>query len=164
MTFDDLPFDGDPGPVNLGAPEPRTAHRHRWGTVTLEPGQAIVACLRCGRPKDEAKSRAGRNSRGRGNARERELAKALGGQRTGQFGDATDVRVTGMFAIQSKVRRAFPYWMTAELDKLPRVGGLTPLLIITDSPGIGHKRRSVVVVDLSDWIALHGTDGVKAEP
>jgi hypothetical protein len=46
--------------------------------------------------------------------------------------------------------------MTAELDRLPRAGGRLPALVVTDSPGPGTRRRSIVVLALEDFVELHG--------
>lgn len=120
----------------------------------------VPACA-CGAVKDPAKSRRGRNARSRGNRRELELAKTLGGTKVGQYGGPDDVRA-GMFTIQSKVRGNFPSWMTAELDKLPRTGGRIPVLIVTGPAGLDphdrRKRPAIAVVHLADWRDLHGED------
>jgi hypothetical protein len=34
----------------------------------------------------------------------------------------------------------------------------TPILVVADAPGPGHKRRAMVILELSDWRALHGED------
>jgi hypothetical protein len=137
-------------------------HRHRWVTSAGGndgdiPGLPSVSthCAYCPAVKDEARSRAGRNSRARGNRRELEVARALGGEKVGQFGGPEDVRLP-LLNIQSKVRRAFPYWMTDELAKLPRTVGRLPALVVTDSPGPGTRRRSIVVLALEDFVELHG--------
>ncbi len=55
---------------------------------------------------DPAKSRKGKNSRQRGNAFEREVAKRLLGQRVGQFGGKQDV-ANDWLAVQCKVGGSF---------------------------------------------------------
>lgn len=138
--------------------------------VTLTPGtnSLIVprptpgyACLRCGAVKDEVRSRRGRTSRRAGNDAERQIAKLLGGKRTGQFGGPDDVTVGELFVIQSKAGGWFTERVWAELQKLPRTGGRVPLLIVSDRPGSGHRTRRYVVVAIDDWISLHGPDGVE---
>jgi hypothetical protein len=64
----------------------------------------------------------------------------------------------GLLNIQSKVRSgsAFPGWQWDELSKLPRTGGRIPALIVTDAPGPGIRRRSIVVLTLEDFTDLHG--------
>jgi hypothetical protein len=134
-------------------------HRHVWSYwPTSNPNErASLPTCRCGAIKDEARSRRGRTARARGNRRELELAKALGGVKVGHHGGPEDVRA-GLLNVQSKVRAgsAFPSWMARELDKLPRTGGRLPALIVTDVPGRGIRRRALVVMDLDDFRELHG--------
>ena len=97
----------------------------------------------------------GRSARSRGNRRELEIARELGGEKVGMYQGPEDVR-TPLLNVQSKVRKAFPHWMTVELDKLPRSGGRLPALVVTDAPGSGRERQSIVVMYLSDFSDLHG--------
>jgi hypothetical protein len=140
-------------------------HRHRWMPVTNGIGLAVFACS-CGVEQDPAKSKRGRTARSRGNRRELELARALGATKTGHFGGPDDVR-GGMFVYQSKVRAAFPTWMTAELAKLPRTGDRVPVLIVTGPPGLDpsdrRKRIAIAVVTLDDWRDLHQETAVPEE-
>lgn len=121
--------------------EPRRAKP--WQEVTAAP------------PKDPAAVRRGRNNRTRGNAIEREVGKRLGLRRVGQYGGPDDL-TNDLFAAQVKSGGAFSerYW--SWLKAVPVNAGQTPLLVVTDAPGPGHKRRAVVVLDLEDWRALHG--------
>ena len=147
-------------PPTMSGAKGRKCRRHQWEYVTgpsftdfsLDPGWC---CARCGKPKDEAHSRRGKNNRSRGNAYERELAAKIGGKRTGQFGGPDDV-TSDLFVVQVKVRKAWPSWMADELAKLPRTGGRVPLLVVANAPGPGHSRKALVVVGLEDWISLHG--------
>lgn len=132
-------------------------HRHIWVRFHAPDGTFLFDGCACGVHQDAVKTRAGRSARNRGNRRELELAKTLGGTKVGQYGGPEDVRV-GLFVIQSKVRRNFPTWMTAELAKLPRTDGRIPLLVVTDSPGPGQRRKSIVVLSLEDWRDLHGEE------
>jgi hypothetical protein len=140
----------------------KARHRHTWYTEVYRPmGVNLVRCVSCGKEQDPAKSRRGLNARKRGNRRELELARKLGAEKVGHFGGPDDVR-GGMFTYQSKVRAAFPTWMTAELAKLPRTGGRIPVLVVTSPPGLDpsdrRKRLAIVVVTLDDWRALHGEE------
>ena len=49
------------------------------------------------------------------------------------------------------------YW--SAIKALPANANQTPLLVITDAPGPGTRRRALVVLTLDDWSALHvGTE------
>jgi hypothetical protein len=153
----------NPGQQNLVRAKGRHRHRWAWCVWTSEdpnsgPG---VRCERCGQWQDPAKSRRGLNARKRGNRRELELARKLGAEKVGHFGGPDDVR-GGMFTYQSKVRAAFPTWMTAELAKLPRTGDRIPVLVVTSPPGLDpsdrRKRLAIAVVTLDDWRDLHGEE------
>jgi hypothetical protein len=126
------------------------------GTFTLES----VVCLRCGKRKDEAVSRRGKLNRSRGNAIEREVAKQLGLRRVGHFGGAADAGdASEPFVASVKSGNGYfseRYW--DQLKRLPVAGQQTAVLVVTDAPGPGHKRRAYVVVELTDWIALHGPE------
>ena len=121
----------------------------------------VTVCEHCGAWRGKRHDRLcpsakrGRNARSRGNRREKEIAQRLGGEKVGMYQGPEDVR-TPLLNIQSKVRGAFPNYMTTELDRLPRSGGRLPALIVTDAPGSGHERRSIVVMHLSDFEDLHG--------
>ena len=150
--------------ANLGAQRlagQRARHTHSYRPQVQDDGIVHVCVGRfgCGRVRDEARAKAGRSARKRGNARELELARELGGVKVGMYGGPEDVRA-GMFNVQSKVRAgaAFPGWQWDELAKLPRSGGRVPVLIVTDAPGHGIRRRAVVVVTLDDWRGLHGEE------
>jgi hypothetical protein len=38
---------------------------------------------------------------------------------------------------------------------VPVNAGQTPLLVVTDAPGPGHRRRAMVILDIDDWADLH---------
>jgi hypothetical protein len=151
-------------------------HRHRWwmppivgpDAARYSFGANAPICAICEKPRDEVKSKRGRSARSRGNRRELELARALGVDKTGHFGGPDDMRgKDGMFVYQSKVRAAFPTWMTAELAKLPRTGDRVPVLIVTGPPGLDpsdrRKRIAIAVVTLDDWRDLHQETAVPEE-
>ncbi len=145
-------------PPNLGAPAPRRCKRHRWApTVFVGPDPQMV-CVFCGKPNDVILSARGKSNARTGKDYERQLAQRLGGRKVGHFGAATDV-TTSLFNVQSKVRKAWPAWMHDELQKLPRTGGRTPVLVVAEGkPMPGTKRRALVIVQLEDWVALHGEE------
>ena len=145
--------------------EPRKCRRHRWqffpepqlGDHDYGLGRAGWFCGSCLRPKDEALARRGKNNRARGNAIEREVGKQLGLRRVGQYGGPDDLS-SPMFAAQVKSGGSFSerYWQW--LKAVPTNAGQTPLLVVTDAPGPGRKRRAIVVLAIEDWRALHGGD------
>lgn len=125
------------------------------GTVCwLNP---IYLCTRCPARKDAAASRRGRLNKNRGNAIEREVGKRLGLKRVGQFGGPDDLSGE-LFAAQVKSGGYFSERQWAWLKAVPVKAGQTALLVITDTPGPGKRRRAVVMVDIDDWIALHGPE------
>lgn len=152
MTLDD--YDLFPAPDDR---EPARCRSHRWA-MSGDAGMGFVwACRRCGKVRDETAVRRGRNNRSRGNAIERAVGKELGLRRVGQYGGPDDL-AGALFAAQVKSGGAFSerYW--SWLKAVPVSAGQTPILVVTDAPGPGHKRRALVVLELADWRALHGDD------
>lgn len=141
-------------PPMLAPAKPRR-HRHEW---LRSPGyEGGMFCSRCGAIRNEAARKRGRSNLRAGKDAERAVAKAYGGQRTGQFGGPDDVIVGDLFVVQSKAGRT--WWREAlwdELAKLPRTGGRVPTLVISDRPGTGHPTRRLVIRTLEDDVALHG--------
>lgn len=156
----DLPFDYEPTPPNLGAPAPRKCRRHVWAESSdLTTGQVYVVCLNCPAVKDPVRSRRGRNNKNRGNAIQAQVCEALGWLNIGGAnGPADGLSLVGdrMFIGQIKSGGRFPGWMANELDKLPRTGGRIPVLAVAETPGAGKKRRVLMVMDIKDYIDLHG--------
>ena len=100
---------------------------------------------------DPAKSRKGKNSRARGNAFEREVAKHLNAQRVGQFGGKQDV-ANDWIAVQCKVGGSFSERQGDWLQSVPVKGDQLRGLVIGDSPGLGGGRRRVMVIlDMDDF-------------
>jgi len=162
---DDLPFDY-PSAANPGAAPAKVCRRHAWlaGTVfTTTDGvylDVLAKCLRCGKVRDDVLVRRGRTNRSRGNSIERDIGKQLGLRRVGQFGGPDDLSGE-MFAAQVKSGGAFSERWWSWLRAVPVNAGQTPLLVVTDAPGPGHRRRAVVVIEIGDWIALHGPTEVE---
>jgi hypothetical protein len=119
----------------------------------------IYLCSRCPARRDESRKRRNKNNRARGATFERTVAKALGGRRTGPLGGRDDV-VGETVAVQTKktinfsVRQARLY-----LDDLSRTYPTRTALVVHAEPG--RDREAVVILRLSDWLALHGPDGLK---
>lgn len=143
-------------PPNPAAPQGRRCRRHDWVGRMIEgrPETLEVNCTRCGKAQDPALARRGRLNRSRGNSIEREIGKRLGLRRVGQYGGPDDLS-GDLFAAQVKSGGAFSerYW--AWLKAVPVTANQTPLLVVTDAPGPGRRRRAVVILDLDDWEALH---------
>lgn len=139
-------------------------HRHvyvpSWVFDPIENREVVFyhRCLHCGREQDEVRSARGKSNARTGKDYERQLAQRLGGRKVGHFGGPEDV-TTSLFNVQSKVRKAWPAWMWTELAKLPRTGGRIPVLVVAEGkPLPGTKRRALVVVQLEDWVSLHGEE------
>jgi len=156
---DDLPFDY-PSAANPGAAPAKVCRRHAWITIQYVDHTSSVLCYRCGKVRDEAAARLGKNNRSRGNSIERDIGKQLGLRRVGQFGGPDDLSGE-MFAAQVKSGGAFSERWWSWLRAVPVNAGQTPLLVVTDAPGPGHRRRAVVVIEIGDWIALHGPTEVE---
>jgi hypothetical protein len=135
---------------NPAAPRPK-CRRHRWCSEL----EGAAYCNRCGKYRDAAATRRGRNNRARGNAIEREVAHRLGLRRVGQFGGPTDAE-DDWLAVQVKSGAAFPERLWTWLRAVPATAAQTAALVITDAPGPGHRRRALIVLDLDSWVALHG--------
>src|SRR5262245_61306209 len=108
-----------------------------WATVTPKTCRKHVwhmgRCLYCLKPYDEAVSRRARNNRARGNAIEREVGKALGLRRVGQFGGPDDLgSFNEPFVVQVKSGLSFPERIDRWLKALPANAGQTPLVVVTD--------------------------------
>ena len=128
-------------------------HRHQWVWV----GDGPTVCMYCQRLRDDTTSRRGRNNRSRGNAIERDVARQLGLRRVGMYGGPEDAGTAGdPFIVQVKSGKSFPERLYRWLRALPSNANQTPLLVITDAPGPGHRRRALVVLTMEDWVALHG--------
>lgn len=156
MTLDDFPFH-EPDETQSGVVvierEPRKCKRHDWAESWA--GSGVIVCRRCPAIRDAERVRRGKNNRARGNAIEREVGKQLGLRRVGQYGGPDDLS-SAMFAAQVKSGGSFSerYW--SWLRAVPVNAGQTPLLVVTDAPGPGRKRRAIVVLAIEDWRALHG--------
>lgn len=134
--------------------EPKPCRHPRYLRANVD---GVTTCMSCGHAFEAAVQRRGRNNRSRGNAIERAVGKELGLRRVGQYGGPDDL-AGAMFAAQVKSGGSFSerYW--SWLKAVPVTAGQTPILVVTDAPGPGHKRRALVVLELSDWRALHGED------
>jgi hypothetical protein len=162
VSLDELPFSQPEPDATRPERPPRVCRRHDWERVGvlrpdgfLDNSTVRNVCRRCGVVNVPELSRRGRTNRSRGNAIEREVGKLLGLRRVGQYGGPDDLSGE-LFAVQVKSGGSFPERLWTWLRAVPTNAGQTPLLVVTDAPGPGHRRRAVVVVALEDWIALHG--------
>ena len=86
---------------------------------------------------------------------EREVAKRLNGKRTGMFGNKDDVQA-GIFRVQCKVGKSYPERLDKWLREVPVKADQIAALVVGDSPGAGTKRRTLIILDLDDFIAWYG--------
>jgi hypothetical protein len=99
------------------------------------------------------RSRRGRTARARGNAFERAVAKRLNAARVGQFGGKQDV-ANDWIAVQCKVGKSYPERLDGWLRTVPVKADQIRALVVGDSPGVGGRRRTLIVIDLDDFVAL----------
>ena len=100
-------------------------------------------------------SRRGNNNRKRGQAIQRKQIEGLGGQNLAGNNPNLD-GLGAMFRYESKSGGSFSqrYWRW--LRGIPVAAGQVRVLIVTETPGAGHKAGSYVVIDYDDWRDLHG--------
>jgi hypothetical protein len=154
-TLDDLDlFDQPDGPRPGAAPVKPCRHPKALRVLF---GDGTWQCSPCGHLSNAETQRRGRNNRARGNAIEREIARSLGLRRVGQFGGPEDV-AGELFVAQVKSGGAFPERLWQWLKAVPATAAQTPLLVVTDAPGPGHRRRALVILELHEWAAWHGGD------
>jgi hypothetical protein len=168
VTLEDF-WDGEPDPTAIER-EPRKCRRHRWTRISLPAemgtfGQPLnfqpsgkEVCFNCGRERDEALARRGKQSRNYGNRAELKVARAYGGEKIGHAGGPVDVR-GAQFNVQVKTHRRPPpaEWrkafaaMSASRERIPR------LLLRFVMPG-GVPPDDYFVIRGSDWLAWFGKD------
>lgn len=141
---------------------PKKCRRHRWYYRGLDGEEIAGICQLCGKMKDEAVSRRAKNNRKRGNAFERTVAKAYGGERRGQLGGLDDVVVGQVFAVQTKKLATAPSlnYIKQILRAMDGIPERVPLFVYAEP---GKDREAIVVLWLRDHAALHGVDGLDEE-
>jgi len=152
---DDLPlhYPDEAPAMSTAKPKP---HRHRWAAYPLRGDDGPQEwCDSCHRWRDPVASRKGRNNKKRGGAIQRKRIEGLGGRNLAGNNPNLD-GIGALFAYESKSGGSFSerYWRW--LSGIPRHAGQVGVLIVTETPGRGHKARSIVVVDYDDWRDLHG--------
>jgi hypothetical protein len=153
----DLPFTlPDPDPTR---PErkPAKCRRHRWAEFRndyyLDVDRIETRCDRCGKAKDQAGSKRGRNNRRRGTTDER----LLGGEKVGPLGLPWDVVIPGYLRAQCKHLDRWPSLneVVRWLDAIP-AGPELRAVTLADTPGQGGRTRRLIVMDLEEYARWHG--------
>lgn|GEM_PF-1961743 len=157
---DDLPFDY-PSAANPGAAPAKVCLRHEWLMVLdfTDGRQSGIVCQRCGKVRDDATSRRGRNSRSRGNAAELVVARHLGGKKMGPLGLPWDVEMPGYARLQVKKLATAPS-LRFVASELARIGsGAEMPGFVWVEPGRGGER--LIVFRLADFAERHGLPEVE---
>ena len=165
MELDEALAATEPEPVTaVSNVKPKRCARHSWGWTEWMPAESRVLemvewCVRCHKVKDQTRSRRGRQARNRGNAFEREVAKRLGARRVGQYGGSDDVSADWV-SVQCKVGGYYPERIDGWLRALPANAGQLRAVVLGDAPGPGRRRRSLIVIDLDDFVAWFGKEAI----
>ena len=163
---DDLAFlPGDADPTVIVRP-PKVCRRHAWVTTDYQVTQGVLApaayvriyrCARCGKIRDDVRSRRTRNNGKRGRSDELTVARMLGGRKVGPLGHPWDVEVPGYLRVQSKQTDHWPSlakiieWLDA-IPVGPEMRGVT----LADTPGSGGRTRRYIVLPLDEFCERHG--------
>lgn len=107
---------------------------------------------------DPDRARRGRTARARGNQFERDVAYRIGGgaKRVGQFGDKVDVDA-GWLRAQCKVGLSYPERLDGWLRAIPYRSESLRAVIVGDKPKPGTRRRTMIILDLDEYLQWHGT-------
>lgn len=154
-TLDDIPWGDEPEErVKLAAPRKCRRHEWVWGSLSPQP-----ECGRCGKPKDEAVSRRGRNNRKRGNSHELAIARRYGGDKVGPLGLPEDIRGARWIS-QVKTHQGTPpaRWTAIFSAMDASKGQRAPRLILRYLRGPGQKPLDFIVVRGDDWLEEFGRD------
>jgi hypothetical protein len=148
-----------PDPVER---EPRKCRRHDWYSIRAELGvplePTIMRCRRCERVRDDAATRRGKNNRSRGNSIERDVCKALGIARRGQYGGPDDGGgEADWITVQVKSGGAYPERIDGLLRALPLRASQLRGVVHVDTPGAGTRRRALITLDLEEFSQWYGT-------
>lgn len=151
-------LDEMPPPEPDDRPARKCAHP-RWLRNYSEGGWTCT----CGHIAMAAKVRTGRLSRAKGNRIQRQRIVGLGGKNlAGNRPNHDGVGV--MFSYESKAGGFFSERVWRVLRGIPATAQQTRVLLVTDTPGPGHRARSYVVVEYDEWRELHGeTDTAERE-
>jgi hypothetical protein len=146
-----------PDPVER---EPRKCRRHRWVRHSFQPegGGVVDICASCSGVKNPDASRRGKNNRSRGNSIERDVCKALGIARRGQYGGPDDGGgEADWITVQVKSGGAYPERIDGLLRALPLRASQLRGVVHVDTPGAGTRRRALITLDLEEFSQWYGT-------
>jgi hypothetical protein len=104
------------------------------------------------------KSKRGRRARAKGNRFELDVAEKIGGVRKGFLGTKTDVE-SDLFVVQCKVGNGsyserYDGWLRSVKGNANQISAL----VVGDAPGPGTRRRTMIVLDFDDFVALMGVN------
>ncbi len=161
--LDAMPFDSAPELETARSlvRSDRPCRRHRWMFVPLGayPNLTMVSeCARCGRRKDEVRSRRGKSARRFGGDQERRAEKRYGWEKIGERGQMTDLRGRLMKIQQKSSRRLPPALFRSVFPALDATmdGRIAGILLSYVRPGV--PAQDYVVIRGADWLELHGRD------
>jgi hypothetical protein len=108
--------------------------------------------------QNKAKSKRGRRARAKGNAFELEVAHKIGGVRVGFLGGKIDAQ-SDWIAVQCKVGNGsyserYDGWLRSVKGNATQISAL----VVGDAPGPGTRRRTMIVLDFDDFVALMGVN------
>lgn len=92
-----------------------------------------------------------------GSAREREVARLLGGERIGHYGGPVDVVVADYLNVQVKALRTLPSLreVSRMVDAIP-IGDAMRAVVVIERAGQGKRGSRTITFDLDDWARWHG--------
>jgi len=142
--------------------EPRKCTRHRWvrHSVTLAGvASEWTACANrdCGKVKDEALSRRGKQSRNYGNRAELHASRKYGGDKIGAAGGPVDIRGKD-FDTQVKTHRRLPPLEWRTVFAKMAAGNRCPRLLLRFVQGPGVAPADYFVFPADDFLAWFGRD------
>jgi hypothetical protein len=108
--------------------------------------------------QNKEKAKRGRRARAKGNAFELEVAHKIGGVRVGFLGGKIDAQ-SDWIAVQCKVGNGsyserYDGWLRSVKGNATQISAL----VVGDAPGPGTRRRTMIVLDFDDFVALMGVN------
>lgn len=155
-TVDDIPW-GEPSEPQMQLARPRKCRRHEWYFGSLGEEPPVTICSRCGKLKDLAASKRGRNNRNRGNAIERFVCSLLGIKRVGQYGGPEDGgSASDHLVVQVKSGGAFQDSLRRKILTVPANADQLRGWVTVSTPGAGARREGVISFDLREFADWYG--------